>query len=176
MDSLANRLAKRAGTTAFSGALKSGPTKFRVLPADPDAAKKPRTAKGPGHYTLSEGAVLVVSRRPIGERIVNEASMQFYAPDTGKSLPGVEPYPLKLADGYDTWAAGWVRGEKVLWVFEKGAVRSYDITNPAQVKEASFGAAELEKVPKPILDAMRAAIEVPPAAAPDVGPPAATSK
>ncbi len=40
LDSLAKRLAQRAELTAFSGPLTSGATKFRVLPADPDAAKK----------------------------------------------------------------------------------------------------------------------------------------
>ena len=86
----------------------SGPTKFRVLPADPDAAKKPRTASNPGRYTLGENARLVVSRRPVGARIVNEASIQFFS-GPGQARPG-EPHEIKLPDGYNTWAAAWVRG------------------------------------------------------------------
>ena len=48
----------------FLGELTSGPTKFRVLPADPDAAKKPRTADDPGRYTIGENIRLVVSAAP----------------------------------------------------------------------------------------------------------------
>jgi beta-lactamase regulating signal transducer with metallopeptidase domain len=40
-DALAKRLAERTGTSSFTGKLQSGKTKFRVLPVDPDAAKKP---------------------------------------------------------------------------------------------------------------------------------------
>jgi hypothetical protein len=43
LDSLALRLFHRPGLHAWAGPLVSGPTKFRVLPADPDAAKKPKT-------------------------------------------------------------------------------------------------------------------------------------
>jgi hypothetical protein len=151
LDSLAKRLFHRPGLHAWAGPLTSGPTKFRVLPADPDAAKKPRTASNPGRYTLGENARLVVSRRPDGERIVNEASIQFFSPDPTKPAPG-EPHEIKLPDGYDTWAAAWVRGATVLWVLQKGNVRSYDFTNPAQVKETTLQEpADLDKVPKPIL-------------------------
>jgi hypothetical protein len=48
LDALAHRLAKRAGTTPFSGDLTSAPTQFKVLPPDPDAAKRPRAASNPG--------------------------------------------------------------------------------------------------------------------------------
>ena len=88
LDSLAKRLAKRPGTTAFAGDLTSGPTKFRVLPADPNAAKKPRVANGPGQYTLGDNAQFVVSRRPVGERIANEANIQYSPPDATKPAPG----------------------------------------------------------------------------------------
>ena len=44
----------------------------------------------------------------------------------------------------------------------KGLVRKYDFTTPAQVKETTLEEpANLEKVPKPILDALRAALNVP---------------
>ncbi|MEX2286164.1 MAG: M56 family metallopeptidase [Planctomycetaceae bacterium] len=161
LDSLAKRLAQRVGITPFTGSLQSGPTKFRVLPVDPDAAKKPRTANNPGRYTLGENARLVVSRRGVGERIVNEARIQFFTPDPKADAPG-KPVALKLPDGYNTWAAAWVRGGTVLWVLQKGNVRSYDFTNPAQVKETTLEErANLEKVPKPILDALRAELDLP---------------
>jgi hypothetical protein len=161
LDSLAKRLAKRPGLTAFSGSLTAGTTKFRVLPVDPDAAKKPRTASNPGRYTLGDNVRLVVTRRPDGERIVNEATIQFFSPDPKADAPG-KPVALKLPDGYHTWAAAWVRSSTVLWVLQKGNVRSYDFTNPAQVKETTLeDPANLERVPKPILDALRAALDVP---------------
>ncbi|MEX0641105.1 MAG: hypothetical protein WD468_00310 [Pirellulales bacterium] len=161
LDSLAKRLAHRSGLTPYTGSLQSGATKFRVLPADPDAAKKPRTASNPGEYTLGGNATLKVTRRPAGERIVNEASIQFSPSDATKPAPR-EPHKLKLPDGYDTWAAAWARGATVLWVLQKGSIGSYDFTNPAQVKETTLEeTADVEKVPKPILDALRAALDVP---------------
>jgi len=160
VDSLAMRLFHRPGLNAWAGALTSGPTTFRVLPADPDAAKKPRTASNPGRYTLDENATLVVTRRPDGERIVNEARIQFSSPDATKPAPG-EPHEIKLPDGYNTWAAAWVRGGTVLWLLQKGNVRSYDFTNSMQVKETVFDEpVRVEDVPRPILDALRGALDV----------------
>ena len=47
LDSLAKRLAQRAGITPFTGSLISGATRFRVLPAEPDADISPRPASSP---------------------------------------------------------------------------------------------------------------------------------
>jgi hypothetical protein len=165
LDSLAKRLAHRPGITPFSGLLTSGTTRFRVLPADPDAAKKPRTTSNPGQYTLGGNASLVVIRRPAGERITNEARITFSPRDATQPAPR-EPHEITLPDGYSTWAAAWMRGGTVLWVqriVKTGSgLRSYDFTNPAQVKETSLEEpADLGKVPKPILDALRAALDVP---------------
>ena len=91
---------------------------------------------------------------------MNEASIQFYSPDPPKPPPGA-PHELKLPDGYGTWAAVWIRGSTVLWLLQKGTVHSYDFTNPAVVKETTFETpARLEQVPKPIRDALRAALPV----------------
>src|SRR6185503_19688485 len=69
---------------------------------------------------------------------------------------------IKLPDGNGTWAAAWVRDGNELWVLQKGTVRSYDFTNPAEVKETAFeGLTRFDKVPKPIVDALRAALDVP---------------
>jgi beta-lactamase regulating signal transducer with metallopeptidase domain len=159
--SAAERLFHRPGLHAWAGPLESAPTKFRVLPADPDAAKKPRAASNPGHYILAENAELVVTRRPDDERIVNEASIRFGSPDPAKPALG-NPHEIKLPDGYNTWAAAWMRGGTMLWVQQKSDLRSYDFTDPAQVKETSVEElADLEKVPKPIRDALRAEFDVP---------------
>ena len=157
-DLLALRLVQRAGTSSFTGNLQSGPTKFRVLPVDPEAAKRPRSANNPGHYTLGGTIGLVVSRRPDGERIVNEASIEFYSQDQTKPT---KPHAIKLPDGYNTWAAAWVRGGTVLWVQQQGNLRSYDFTNPAEVKETTIQEpANLDRVPKPILEALRGVLDV----------------
>ncbi len=122
--------------------------------------KRPRIANNPGRYTLGEAAVLVVIRRPVGERLVNEGSIQFFSPDPTKPARG-KPCQLKLPDGYGTWAAAWVRGTNVLWVMQERNVRSYDFTNPAEVGETTLEhAADFERVPKPVLDALRAAAGV----------------
>ena len=42
----------------------------------------------------------------------------------------------------------------MLWVLQKDVCRSYDFTNPAQVNEAEVAN---DKVPKPIMDALRGA-------------------
>ncbi|HKD35710.1 MAG TPA: hypothetical protein VKB78_02890, partial [Pirellulales bacterium] len=159
LDSLAKRLANRPGTVAFAGDLKSGPTKFRILPADPNAAKKPRVANNSGNYTLGDNASFVVSRRPIGERIANEASIQFSPPDATKPPPA-KPFKVALPDGYGTWAAAWERGSNVLWVMQRWGIWSYDFSNPAQIKESSLEhAAAADKVPKAILNALHSAVD-----------------
>jgi hypothetical protein len=161
LDSLAKRLAKRTGTTTFTGSLTSGPTKFRVAPPDPDAAKKPRIVSNPGWYTLGDNVKLEVSRRFSGERIVNEASIRFFAADQTKPAPG-KPHEIKLPDGYNTWAAAWLKDTTVLWVKQHGTMRSYDFTNPAQVKETTLKEpAIVEQVPRPILDALGAVLAAP---------------
>ena len=155
LDSAAKRLFHFPDLQAWAGPLTSGPTKFRVLPADPDAAKKPRTANNPGHYTISEKASLEVSRRDVGERIVNEAHLSLSAPG--------ERHDITLPDGYDTWAAAWVRGATVMWVTQKGLLRKIDFTNPAKVEETRFEADEPTDAPIPpdIREALIAALTVP---------------
>ncbi len=171
LDSLAKRLARRAGITAFSGSLTSGPTKFRVLAADPDAATKPRVASNPGRYTLGENIRFIVSRRPDGERIVNEARIQFFSADPTKPAPG-EPREIKLPDGYDTWAAAWIRDATVLWVLENGAVRAFDFADPAKVKETVYGLpTDADKIPKTIFESLRSALNAPGGPKPVTGGP-----
>ena len=158
LDSLAQRFAQHPRAIPVGGSLVSGPSTFRVLPADPDAAKKPRTASNPGRYTLGDSAVLAVTRRPDGERIVNEASLQFSSTEVGK------PWEVKLADGYDTWSAAWVRNSGILWVRQQGSIRQFDYSNPQQVKETKLDeAAAVDQLPKAILDALRSTkVPVPP--------------
>lgn len=155
LESAATRLFHRPGLHAWAGSLTSAPTKFRVLPADPDAAKRPRTASNPGRYTLSDKASLHVSRRGDGERVVNEAYLSLSAPG--------ERYEVKLPDGYDSWAAAWLRGGSVLWVSQKGLLRKVDFTNLAKVQETRFEADQAADAPIPpdIREALSAALAAP---------------
>ena len=86
-DALVRRLVHRPGIAPFMGTLPSGETRFRVLPVDPDAAKRPRTANNPGHYTLRKGAVLAVSRGGDG------AASTPRIKQASSSLPPIEASP-----------------------------------------------------------------------------------
>jgi hypothetical protein len=156
LESLAVRLAHWKWVTAYSGELDSAMTKFRVLPADPDAAKRPRVVKGPGWYTLGDQIRLSVSRRADEERIFNEAYIQFFARDVKQPPPG-PIYYLKLPEGYETWAAGWQRGGTVLWLNEKDGVRRIDFSDPTSVKDEP---AKEGEAPADVREALRAALHV----------------
>jgi hypothetical protein len=159
LDALARRLVQHPGVTPFTGALTSGPSTFRVLPADLEAARRPRSASGPGRYALSENAQLVISRRADGRRISSAASIQFSSYDPTHPAPPKQ-HGIRLPDGDNTWAAAWVRESNVLWVMKAGVLWSYDFTKPAQVKETTHEQpADLEKVPRSIKDALRAATD-----------------
>ncbi len=153
---LVNRFAPRVAP--FAGDLPAGEMKFRVTAADPDAAKKPRVATGPGRYVIGDHVRLVIVRRPDGERRVNEANIMFFARDPKTEPPG-KPHEIQLPDGLLTWAIGWERGSTVLWVAEKDVLRSYDFTTPAQVKETRIEPASIDNVPEPLREALRAALE-----------------
>jgi hypothetical protein len=134
LDSLASRLAQQPLCVPFSAELDPGSTKFRVLPRDPEAAKRPRTASNPGRYNMADGVVLEAARRPIGERIVNEAEVQFLKTANGKPAPE-EPIKLQLPGGYGIWAVAWLKGGTVFWWQEKTGIRKYDFSIPAKVTE-----------------------------------------
>ena len=92
---------------------------------------------------------------------MNVANIQFPAPDP-QSDPPAKPYEIKLPDGHLTWSIAWEPGTTILWVLEKGIVRSYDFANPAQVKETTLKEfVKAIEVPKPVLDALRTAFNAP---------------
>ena len=156
------RLADRPGVAPFTGALPPGDIQFRVLPPDPDAAKRPRVATGPGSYILGDHAWLKIERTPGRNGGTNKATILF------RTNPPAKPCPIALPDGLGTYAVAWRRGSGVLWIKQKGMVHRYDFTNPAEVKEATFKEpTSLEEIPKPILDAL------PPVLAAPSAPPAA---
>ena len=158
LKNLAVLLSKHPYGKPCDGPIRAGATKFRVLPPDPDAAKKPRVAKNPGRYNLGDNVRLVVTRRAAGERIVNDGSVTYYP--TGKDNIS---HDLKLPDGYDTWAAGWGPGTTVLWVTQKGLLRKIDFTDPAKVEETRYEGDKAADAPIPpdIREALRTALDVP---------------
>ena len=136
--------------------IRAGTTKFRVLPRDPDAAKKPRVATNPGRYTLGDLVRFEVTRRGAGERVVNQASLTYY-PQGKDNIT----HEVKLPDGYNTWAAAWAKDTTVLWVTQKGLVRKFDFTNPAKVVETRYEADNAAPLPAEVREALRAALDVP---------------
>ena len=155
VENLAKVLSGRTWHTSIAGPIKSGEIKIHVLPEDPEAATRPRIATNPGHYNVGEEVRFVVSRRPIGETLMNEADLIWYP-------PGQDNVPTKvsLPSGYDTWAAGWLPGTTILWVNQAGLLRSYDFTDNAAVKETRYEGDQIATAPIPAaLDAaLRAAI------------------
>jgi hypothetical protein len=159
--SLIRRLIKKPGVAPFTGTLQPGDIQFRVLPVDPTAAKRPRIVTGPGYFTLGDHQRLSVERAPDGHRRTNKATILFFAADPKAAPPG-KPYEIPLPDGVGTYCITWQRGITALWVIQKGMVRAYDFTNPAQVTETTFrDPAGIENVPKPIADALPPISDVP---------------
>ena len=58
-------------------------------------------------------------------------------------------HPLELPDGHGTWAAGWMKDTAVLWVAQKGLLRSFDFSDPASVKETRYQGGEVATAPIP---------------------------
>ncbi len=158
MGTLTNHLARRTGFTPFTGKLQSGKTRFRVLAVDPDAANKPRVATGPGRYIIGDHVRLVIVGKSDGKRRISEANIRFF-PSKPKTEPPGKPHEIKLPYGLRTWAIAWERGSTVLWVAEKGVLRSHDFADPAQVIVTRLEADEVTNVAKPLLKALRPAFE-----------------
>ena len=157
---LEKRLRQRPGIAPFTGTLPPGDIQFRVLAADPDAAKRPRVATGPGYYILGDNERLHVERTPNGQRRTNKATIQFFSSDPKTNPPG-KPYEIALPDGLLTYAIAWDRGAGSLWVAQNGLVRSYDFSHPAQVKETRFEPGSIDHVPEQFREALKAALDVP---------------
>lgn len=150
LERLTETLSSLPEPRVFSGSLESAPTRFHVLPPDPDAAKRPKIADGPGRYSLAENIVLAISRRPIRDRIANEASISF-STDDARSPDGVPPKKLNLADGYDSWMIGWIRGGTRIWIRDQNGIQEVDFSDPSHVRTESV---EESNVPREIREAL----------------------
>ena len=170
LNSLADTLAvRRPGLTPFTGGVDIRPHHVPRPPRRPECRENPadRQRSRPLR-SRRERPARRLAPSCSAARIVNEASIQFVSPDPTRPASG-KPHEIRLPDGYNTWAAAWVRGSTVLWVLQEGTIRRYDFTNPADVKETNLEQpANLGRTPKLILDALRAKVDlfdVPPATA-----------
>ncbi len=182
LKNLAALLAKHPYGTQVHGPIRGGDISFQVLPPDPDAATRVRVASNPGYYTLRDDLKLSVSRRPAGQRIVNEASLIYFQQGKDNAITKVE-----LPDAYNTWAAAVEPGIPVLWLKQKDLVRRYDFTDPAAIKETRYEGTQSAEAPIParVLEAMKPIFNTPQApaqqqnsqspAAPATGTPAGAS-
>ena len=165
-DALAKLIAHLQGKPRiepFSGKLPTGETTFHVTAADPDAAKKPRAAKGPGIYVLSDNARLLVSQTTTETQRTNKAVITFLSSDHNFASPQ-KPFEIALPDGNGTYGIVWQRGSGTLWVMQKGLVRKYDFISSAQLKEIRFEPGSIVDVPEPLRNALQKVFKTPDAA------------
>jgi len=156
LETLVTRLQARPRIESFVGKLPTGEIIFRVIAADPNAAKAPRTANSPGRYVLGDQAHLLVSQLTESDRRTNKATIAFISPDP-KVNSLHRPHEITLPDGIGTYAFAWDRGAGVVWLIEKGVVRSYDFTNPSQVQELRMVPGSLSSVPEHLREPLKEA-------------------
>lgn len=158
LKNLAALLAKNPFGTRSHGLIRAGTTTFRVLPPDPDAAKRPRVANNPGWFTTGDDVRFSVTRHAAGERAVNEGSIVHFPKGKDNII-----HKVALPDGYQTWAAAWVKGTTVMWVTQKGLLRKFDFTNPAKIVETRYEGdkAADASIPADVREAMRAVLADP---------------
>ena len=137
----------------FVGNLPIGEIQFRVLAADPNAAKMPRTANSPGRYLLGDRTHLLVSQITESDRRSNNARIAFLSPNPIVASAH-EAYEITLPDGLESYTFIWERGTGVLWLVTKGVVRSYDFTNPSQVQETRFEPGSMINIPEHLHEAL----------------------
>lgn len=68
LDTLAKRLASHASPIPYAGSLQSGPTKFRVLSADPGAATKPPVTKSSDDTQTSAAKPPAAAAKPLAAK------------------------------------------------------------------------------------------------------------
>lgn len=154
------RVLHKRSVSPFTGTLPPGDLRFRVLAADSDATTRPRVATAPGYYILGDNERFHIEQVRKGNQRTNKATIRFFASKPKTDPPG-KPYEIALPDGLLTYAVAWDRSAGALWIAQKGLVRKYDFTNPAQVKETRFGPGSITNVPERFREALRAALDVP---------------
>ncbi|MBL8891242.1 MAG: DUF1549 domain-containing protein [Planctomycetaceae bacterium] len=149
---LATLLAKNPYGQRSAGTIQAGQTKFRVLPPDTAADRRPRIATGPGSYRIGDGVYFMVNRNGSSDTLANEARIAYY-----NSNDPVIVHNVTLPHGLDTWAAATLKDSKELWVAQPQLLRKFDVTDPAKPIETRFEGEQLDGAPIP--NALRAALE-----------------
>ena len=127
---LTARLQTQPRIEPFTGKLPTGETKFRVLAADPNAAKAPRTATAPGRYVLSDVVHLQITQTNVNPYragsvpfLQNKATIIFLASDPSDPRPyeiaPPKPCEIELPAGEGAYAFAWVRDSGELWLLRK---------------------------------------------------------
>ncbi|HEX3314031.1 MAG TPA: DUF1549 domain-containing protein, partial [Gemmataceae bacterium] len=156
---LTARLQARPRPEPYVGTLATGETRFRVMPADPNAAKRPRAANSPGRYVLGDNINLLVSQITTNSQRTNKATIAFLSPDPMVASPH-KAQEITLPDGLRTWGAVWERGSGEVWVMQKGLVRKYDFRDPDHVKEIRIEPGSIADVPEPLREVLGKAFNV----------------
>ncbi|MCA9189841.1 MAG: M56 family metallopeptidase [Pirellulaceae bacterium] len=130
---LAITLSNRSTIATCSGSIRPGQIRFRVLGIDEDAGQRPRVATEPGWYTLGDSLRLSVTRRPLGEQAVNEASLIYFRQGQNNLV-----HHITLPSGHQTWAAVHLKGTTEMWLGEEGLFRRFDFRDPVKVVETRF--------------------------------------
>lgn len=149
------RVKHNRSISPFTGTLTPGEIRFRVLAADPDAAKRPRVATGPGYFTLADQQRLQVKRSRKSGRYVNSATILFF------TKPRPKPHAIALPDGRGTFGIAWDRDAGVLWITHAGMVRSYDFSDPAGIKMSRFEPGKAENIPEQFRELLKPFLEQP---------------
>lgn len=150
---LIERLQNKARIEPFVGQLPTGEIRFRVIAADPNAAKAPRAATSPDRYVLGDTAHLLVRQVTDADLRSNSARIAFLSPDPKVASPH-EPFEISLPDGLESYSFVWERGTGNLWLVTKGVVRNYDFTNPSQVQETRFAPGSMVNIPEHLHEAL----------------------
>ena len=164
---LTARLQMKQRIETFVGQLPTGESKFRVIAADPNAAKAPRTTTSPGRYVLGDGVHLQVRQVNDNGKRTNSATILFLSSDPSDPKPyeiaPPKPYEIAFYTPDAPYAFVWQRGANTLWVTEisegspirpwllgsperpgpqKVTVRAFDFSNPANVKLSHVSSSE----------------------------------
>lgn len=150
-DVLKLRVIHNRTMSPFTGTLNPGEHRFRVLAADPDAAKRPRVATGPGYYNLGDKQRLSIEQSRTAGRRTNKATIRFF------TKPKPDPHSIALPDGHGTFAIAWDGDANVLWIGQSGLIRKVDFSNADDVKETLY---EMDRINTDVPPRFRNALKV----------------
>jgi len=124
---------KVPGPKDWTGTLRTGGVKFKVVAADPAAKPGIGVATEPGRYALTAGVKLQVTRITGNGRHTNEARIQWLE-DGANNRSIAKQHLLKLPDGPSAFAIAWQRGSTTLWIAEDAFLRRVMFADRMKIK------------------------------------------